>query len=53
MMRKLSWLALAVALAAPAAAAWAVDGKAGERQGRALVLLPSLLRAGVPQVGRG
>ena len=29
MMRKLSWLALAVALAAPAAAAWAVDGNAG------------------------
>jgi hypothetical protein len=28
MMRKLSWLALAVALAAPAAA-WAVDAKAG------------------------
>jgi len=29
MMRKLSWLALFVALAAPAAAAWAADGKAG------------------------
>ncbi|HYL06783.1 MAG TPA: hypothetical protein VE075_12130 [Thermoanaerobaculia bacterium] len=29
MMRKLSWLALMVALAAPAAAAWAGDAKAG------------------------
>ena len=29
MMRKLSWLALVVALAAPAAAAWAADAKAG------------------------
>jgi hypothetical protein len=29
MMRKLSWLALAVALAAPLGAAWAADGKAG------------------------
>jgi len=28
MMRKLSWLALVVALAAPAAAAWATDAKA-------------------------
>jgi hypothetical protein len=28
MMRKLSWLALMVALAAPAAAAWAGDGNA-------------------------
>jgi hypothetical protein len=30
MMRKLSWLALAVALAAPLGAAWAVDGGAGK-----------------------
>lgn len=30
MMRKLSWLALMVALAAPAAAAWAGDGKPGD-----------------------
>jgi hypothetical protein len=29
MMRKLRWLALAVALTAPMAAAWAGDGKAG------------------------
>jgi hypothetical protein len=29
MMRKLSWLALVVALAAPVAAAWAADAKAG------------------------
>jgi len=29
MMRKLIWLALAVALAAPATAAWATDANAG------------------------
>lgn len=29
MMRKLGWLAVAVALAVPAATAWAADGQAG------------------------
>jgi hypothetical protein len=33
MMRKLGWLALVLALAVPAAAAWGADGKSGKAEG--------------------